>query len=76
MSKVLSIRLSDVLYAQLRRQAAHRSMKPSSAARDLVRRGLGVTAHESLSIEARIQAGNQIRAAINGAMADIETEDE
>lgn len=66
MAHVVSIRISDEMWRELRQQATRRRMKPSAVARDLVRRGLGVaSARDSLSQEARLEA----RAELNEHLA-------
>jgi len=46
MAKILSVRLDDQLYARLHEHARGRGLKPSSAVRDLIRRGLDVVGSE------------------------------
>jgi antitoxin component of RelBE/YafQ-DinJ toxin-antitoxin module len=46
MAKILSVRLDDTLYAALKKHAQRRGLKPSSAVRDLIRRGLGAVSSE------------------------------
>lgn len=70
MSKVVSIRLSDSLYALLRQHAIGRDMEPSVAARDLIRRGLGISEHQSLSEEARIAARRELHGQLYGTDGD------
>ncbi len=65
MSRVVSIRLSDALYAQLKQHAIGRDMEPAVAARDLVRRGLGIDEHLSLSEEALIAARRDLHGQLN-----------
>lgn len=72
MSKVVSIRLPDALYRELRQHARMRGMEPSVAARDLIRRGLGIDAHESLEEEARIAARRELFGRLNGAAVSEE----
>ncbi len=66
MSKVVSIRITSALYALLQQHAVGRDMEPSVAARDLIRRGLGIDAHESLGEEARIAARRELQGQLNG----------
>ena len=46
MSKPVTTRLDDQLYAQLLCIAKRRNMKPAAIARDLIRRGLGMVTNE------------------------------
>jgi len=68
MSKVISIRLPDRLYAMLKQHAVGRGMEVSVAARDLIRRGVGISEHESITEEARIEARRDLHRQLNGAM--------
>ena len=46
MANIVSVRLDNALYNQLKNHAERRGLKPSSAVRDLIRRGLGVVSSE------------------------------
>ncbi len=70
MAGIISIRLDDALHAMLRDHAAKRGLKPSSAARDLIRRGLGAVSSERDAgfSEGVFQAKALILEAVNNAL--------
>ena len=71
MSKTVSIRLSDSIASELERHALARGLKPSQAARDLIRRGLDVvsTSRDAGFEEGRIEAHQKIMLALQEVLS-------
>lgn len=68
MSRVVSIRIDERLYQALVGHASGRGLKPGVAARDLIRRGLGVvkSAYDAGFAEGLIDGKREILSRING----------
>ena len=67
MSRVVSIRLSNTLHAELCRHAKSRNIRPSEAARDLLRRSLEqIDANESGYAEGKLAGYRETMKQLNG----------
>ena len=68
MAQIISIRLDDRTAAELRKHASARSLGHTQAARDLIRRGLGVVAssYDAGFEEGKMAAYNHYYKKLNG----------
>lgn len=67
MSRILSIRVPMTLYKQLERHARGRGLSVTEAARDLLRRGVGVSVNDSAREEGKLAAYRDWMKRLNGA---------